>query len=56
MGERELGVGYIQRWVRESLGWGIYSDGRERAKGGVYTATGERELKVGYIQRWVRES
>jgi len=56
MGERELRMGYIQRWVRESYVWGIYSDGWERAKYGVYTAMCGRELRMGYIQRWVRES
>ena len=37
MGERELRMGYIERWVRE----------RERAEGGIYRAMGERELRVG---------
>jgi len=44
MGEREVRMGYIERWVRE------------RAEGGIYRAMGERELRVGYIERWVRES
>jgi len=43
MCERELRMGYIERWVRE------------RAEGRNYRAMGERELRMEYIERWVRE-